>query len=64
MSQEQVTIAVIVATIVSLIAYDVYAVLRGGKEATISGVIAQFSHKFPIIAFAGGLLCGHFWWPV
>jgi hypothetical protein len=56
------TAFVIISALVILLAYDLYAVLSGGFSATISWVIYQASLKYPIIPFAGGVVCGHFWW--
>lgn len=58
------TIAVIVTCTFLIIAYDIYAVMAGGIPATISSVIFDYSKEFPLIPFAFGVLCGHFWFPV
>lgn len=64
MSIRNITISVIVATAAIIIGYDIWAVLRGGVEATISSVIFNASLRFPLIPFAFGVLAGHFWFPV
>ncbi len=42
--------------------YDVYALIEGGAEATISSVIISLSHDFLIIPFLAGILAGHLFW--
>jgi len=56
------TIIVIVLTVLLLIGWDVFAILEGGKEASISSVIITYSYDYPIIPFMFGFLCGHFFW--
>lgn len=56
------TAAVIVFTIFALITYDIIAVVRGGFENTISWLIFSSAKLYPIIPFAAGVLCGHFFW--
>ena len=56
------TFAVIVGALVVLIAYDVYAAVRQAPGQTISEVIWHASLKRPVIPFAAGVLCGHWFW--
>lgn len=42
--------------------YDIYALIEGGGEATISSVIISLSHDFLIIPFLAGVLAGHLFW--
>ena len=42
--------------------YDVYAMVIGGTEASISSVIINFSYKMPFFTFLFGVLCGHLFW--
>ena len=56
------TIATILLAVVGLSLFDVYIFWRGGTEATISWTIFEWSHKYPMIPFAVGVLCGHFFW--
>lgn len=62
MNVKKITLIIIAVTIVVLLAWDVYAILMGGTEASISSIIITSSYKFPLIPFFGGLLAGHFWW--
>lgn len=47
-------------------AYDIYAIMEGGTEATISFVVYELSYKYPIFTwtcgFVTGLLTAHFFW--
>lgn len=48
--------------------YDVYAIIQGGTEASISFMVYQWSYKYPIFTFAcgffPGVLVGHFFWRI
>lgn len=57
------TVVVIVATVVALTCYDVFAILAWGVDSTISRVILSASFNSPVIAFAAGFLCGHLFAP-
>lgn len=52
----------------SWIIYDIYAISKGGTEASISFVIYEWSYKFPIFTFFCGFipggLVGHFFWRI
>lgn len=49
----------IVAALVIIIGYDVYAAIKGGEPNTISWKIVFWSRTQPLIPFAAGLLMGH-----
>jgi hypothetical protein len=55
------TWTLIVATIAIWSVYDVFAAIHFGTSSTISWQVYSWSQTFPFIAFAGGVLCGHFW---
>lgn len=57
-----VTDAFCVAVLAIGIAYDVYAGVRWGKDATISRRIRHWSHEYPALPFALGFLAGHWFW--
>lgn len=59
-----VTVTLLVILTIFLALYDVWAVIHGGIEATISWTIWSASIRWPIIPFAFGLLMGHFFWPI
>lgn len=58
------TECLIIGTIVVLALYDLVAYMRSGEDATISKVVFHASLRYPIIPFAVGVLCGHFFWPL
>lgn len=64
MSIANLTKAVLLATVVGLIAYDLYAYFQGGTEATISWITAQWAYDVPAGVFAIGFVCGHLFWPM
>lgn len=55
------TYILIALTVVIWVAYDVFAVLEYGNEATISVRMLRLGKAYPIIPFATGVLVGHFW---
>ncbi len=60
---QAITACVIGSAIVLLVAYDIWARLREkNADSTISAVVRDWSFKYPIIAFAFGVLMGHFFW--
>lgn len=61
-SQAATTGIIVMAVIFLLIIYDIYAYSQGGQKATISWLIYDSSHEHPLIPFATGVLCGHFFW--
>jgi hypothetical protein len=54
------TLPFIVAALVVILGFDVFQVVKGGTEATISYWIYNASYEYPTIPFAFGFLCGHF----
>ena len=42
--------------------YDVYAIVTGGTENSISHLLIVSSYKYPILPFLIGVVCGHLWW--
>lgn len=56
------TEAVLVITLISLLLYDLFAVIRGGFPNTISWVIYSNAKIYPVIPFLLGMLAGHFFW--
>jgi len=53
-------------SIIIIGAYDVYAILNGGTEASISHTIMMWSYKYPAFTFVSGLglgfILGHLFW--
>ncbi len=51
----------IIASVVLIVgAIDIVLAARGGKAATISVALTNWSKEYPAIPFAFGLLMGHF----
>jgi hypothetical protein len=59
---KNVTIIILVVTVFGLIGWDIYAMIYGGHETTISSVVVNSSYTFPAIPFAAGFLMGHLFW--
>lgn len=57
-----ITILFMIVWIAITITFDIVMEWRYGNDATISKVIYDWSHWDPIVAFALGVLCGHFFW--
>jgi hypothetical protein len=55
----KITSIIIGLAIVTLVGYDLFAVLKWGIDSTISLVIWNSSQRWPIIPFSAGVLCGH-----
>lgn len=52
-------IALIIGVIVL---FDIYLVVKFGRKGTVSYKMMYWSYKFPIIPFAMGVVCAHFFW--
>ena len=63
LTMKRLSATIAILAVVVLAAIDVALLLTGGVEATFSRVILGASHKYPIIPFAAGVLCGHLFWP-
>lgn len=48
--------------LLSLLVYELVALGARAPGATISELVWQAAHRRPIVPFAVGLLCGHFFW--
>lgn len=61
-----VTFAVIPLVITIILIFDVYAIMVGGTEASISSLIIKSSYEMPFMVFlignALGILEGHLFW--
>jgi hypothetical protein len=60
MSAQDITQLIILATFVVWIGWDIYAYLKKGDLPTESWTIWKWSYRIPAIAFAFGVLMGHF----
>ena len=61
-------ISFIVFTVLMVGGFDIYAMIKGGTEATVSFTIYKWSYQYPIFTFAmgffPGVLVGHFFWRI
>lgn len=61
-----ITFGVIPLIFILLAVYDVFALMKGGTEASISSLIITTSYKMPfmgyMIGFINGVLVGHLMW--
>ena len=55
-------LTVIVTLIAALIGWDIYLAADEKEDNTISQLIRDISHDHPMIAFALGVLVGHWLW--
>ncbi len=57
------TAIIIIATVVILIAYDIFAVIKWGVQGTLSVVAYNAAKKYPMIPLWAGILIGHLFIP-
>ena len=61
-----VTLFVIPLFFIAILGYDVYAIYKGGTEASISAFIIQTAYKMPfgvyMVGLTNGILIGHLFW--
>ena len=53
---------VIGGAVVALLGYELWTLINKTEHDTISERIWRVSMKRPLVPFAAGLLCGHFFW--
>jgi hypothetical protein len=65
-STKIVTFGIIPLIVLALLIYDVYAIAKGGSEASISNLIIVWSYKMPFMVYMlgliNGILVGHLFW--
>lgn len=54
---------VLVILLFLAIGFDVYTGFRIGTHASISAQLLSISQRYPVLAFAAGILAGHIFWP-
>lgn len=64
MSAKKITQALIVATVVVWIAWDIYAAANSVPGDTESEMIRLFANRHPFLPLAMGVLMAHFFWNV
>lgn len=60
----RVTAVLLLLIIHFVLAWDVYAGMRWGGEASVSVVLAEWVRQYPIIALTTGIVIGHIVWPL
>jgi hypothetical protein len=61
---KKITSLVILAIIVIIAIYDVFAIAKGGTEASISHTLQVWAYKYPAMTFSIGFVMGHLFWPI
>lgn len=64
MNAKKITSIFVLAMIVAIAAYDVWAIYAGGTEASVSHLLRVWSYKYPAITFSFGFVMGHLFWPI
>lgn len=59
----KVTISILVAAVLALIAWDVVVAMNPTPGDTISEITLAFAMRHPALPFAVGVVCGHLFWP-
>jgi hypothetical protein len=57
-----ITILFIFIIVASIAIFDVWIIMKKGKQESISAHIIRASHKYPSIPFLAGFVCGHLFW--
>lgn len=61
-----VTFVVIPLIIIVILGYDVFAIAKGGTEASISSLLINAAYKMPFMVYMiglfNGILVGHLFW--
>lgn len=60
---KKVTISLLVAAVLALIAWDVVVAMNPTPGDTISEITLAFAMRHPALPFAVGVVCGHLFWP-
>lgn len=61
-----VTFSIIPAIVIAILGYDVYAIFKGGTEASISSLLITAAYKMPFMVYCiglfNGILVAHLFW--
>jgi hypothetical protein len=52
-----------VASVCGLAGWDIFVAANSSPGDTISEVVLEVALRHPIVPFALGVLCGHWFWP-
>ena len=61
---EELTDNIMLFVLVFGILYDIFVILKDGVQSSISVRLYRIGKDNPILPFAMGVLCGHWFWPV
>lgn len=56
------TTVFITLTIAAIAIWDVYVIISGGVEVSISHTMIEWSYKYPVFTFLMGFTMGHLFW--
>jgi hypothetical protein len=60
------TFGIVPAIVLAILIYDVYAIAKGGTEASISSILIVSAYKMPFMVYMiglfNGILVGHLFW--
>jgi hypothetical protein len=59
---KRITQMLVAAVTAGLALYDLIPATRRGKGDTVSEVLRDAAHRYPIVAFGAGVLVWHWWW--
>jgi hypothetical protein len=60
----RITAVILLLLIHFILAWDVYAGMRWGGDASVSVVLSDWVRAYPIIALTTGIVIGHIVWPL
>jgi hypothetical protein len=61
-TKKKATTIFILVTILAIAGWDVYVIVEGGVESSISHTMIEWSYKYPIFTFLMGVIMGHLFW--
>ena len=64
MKVRKMTMIFVMIVIVAIVIYDVYALVTGGTEASISYLLMTWGYNYPVFSFAMGFVMGHLFWRI
>jgi hypothetical protein len=57
-----ITALFILLTIIVIFGFDLWVILKRGKQQSVSAYIIRYSKRYPIAPFLLGIVCGHLTW--
>lgn len=56
------TVIFIIIVVIAIAIFDVYIIMKKGKQESISAYIIRGSHKYPLMVLLLGIVLGHLFW--